>query len=54
MTRSKVDPALFFKINDGEVIGALITHIDDFMHCGNKSFDDTVIKPLITRFLTGK
>ena len=54
MKQSKVDPALFYKVNDGEVIGALITHIDDFMHCGNKLFDDTVIKPLVTRFLAGK
>ena len=54
MKQSKVDPALFYKVNDGEVIGALITHIDDFMHCGNKLFDETVIKPLVTRFLAGK
>ena len=54
MKRSKVDPALFYKINDGDVIGALITHIDDFMHCRNKLFDETVIKPLVTRFLAGK
>ena len=43
MKQSKVDPALFYKVNDGEVIGALITHIDDFMHCGNKLFDDIII-----------
>ena len=50
MKRSKVDPALFFKINDGEVIGALITHIDDFMHCGNKLFDDSYKATYYTLF----
>ena len=24
------------------VIGALITHIEDFLYCGNESFDETV------------
>ena len=52
--QSKIDPSLFFKVENGEVIGALITHIDDFMHCGNKLFDDTVMKPLIARFVAGK
>ena len=46
MTQSKVDSSLFYKVENGEVIGALITHIDDFMHCGNESFDETVMKPL--------
>ena len=54
MKKSKVDPALFYRIKDGEVVGALITHIDDFMHCGNKWFDDNVIKQLTTRFQIGK
>lgn len=54
MRQSKVDSSLFYKVENGEVIGALITHIDDFMHCGNESFDETVMKPLITRFVAGK
>ena len=54
MTQSKVDSSLFYKVENGEVIGALITHIDDFMHCGNESFDETVMKPLTTRFVAGK
>ena len=36
MTQSKADSSLFYKVENGEVIGALITHIDDFMHCGKK------------------
>ena len=54
MTRSKVDSSLFYKVENGEVIGALITQFDDFMHCGNESFDETVMKPLTTRFVAGK
>ena len=54
MTQSKVDSSLFYKVQNGEVIGALITPIDDFMHCGNESFHETVMKPLISRFVAGK
>ena len=54
MTQSKVDLSLYYKVENGEVIGALITHIDDFMHCGNESFDETVMKLLISRFVAGK
>ena len=54
MTQSKVDSSLFYKVENGEVIGALITHIDDFMHCRNESFDETVMKPLKTQFVAGK
>lgn len=54
MLQSKVDPSLFYKVNNGEVIGAIITHIDDFMHCGSTLFDSIVIKPLLQRFIAGK
>ena len=36
--QSSVDSALFY-LRDGRVIGAMATHIDDFMHCGDASFD---------------
>ena len=52
--QSKVDPLLFYKVNNGEVIGAIITHIDDFMHCGSALFHNIVIKPLLERFIPGK
>ena len=54
LVQSKVDPSLFYKVNNGEVIGAIVTHIDDFMHCGSALFDNIVIKPLLERFIPGK
>ena len=54
LVQSKVDPSLFYKVNNGEVIGAIITHIDDFMHCGSALFDNIVIKPLLECFILGK
>ena len=32
----------------------MVTHIDDFMHCGSALFDNMVIKPLLGRFIPGK
>jgi hypothetical protein len=52
--RSQVDPALFYVEQDGEIIGALATHIDDFMHCGNAAFDVEVMDKLRKRFVPGK
>ena len=54
LVESKVDPLLFYKVNNGEVISAIVTHIDDFMHCGSALFDNMVIKPLLERFIPGK
>ena len=44
LVQSKADPSLFYKVNNGEIIGAIITHIDDFMHCGGALFNNIVIK----------
>ena len=33
---------------------SLLIFFDDFMHCGNESFDETVMKPLISQFVAGK
>ena len=54
LVQSKVDPSLFYKVNNGEVIGAIVTHINDFIHCGSALFDNIVIKPLLERFNPGK
>ena len=51
---SKVDPLPFYEVNNGEVIGAIITHIDDLMHCGCALFDNIAIKPLLEHFIPGK
>ena len=50
---STIDNSLFYKLDNGELIGLLATHIDDFLHCGNDLFSETVIKPLCRRFQAG-
>lgn len=49
---SKLDPSLFFLKSDGELCGVLVTHIDDFLHCGNSIFQEKV-SHLCQRFLAG-
>ena len=53
--QSTMDPALFYKRNSkGELIGLICAHVDDYIHCGSKEFQDTVIKKLVTIFQMGK
>ena len=40
--------------NDKTLIGIIITHVDDFIHCGDCIFEETVMKPLLQRFLAGR
>ena len=43
---------MFFLKSDGKVCGILVTHIDDFLHCGNSLFLEK-ISNLCQRFLAG-
>lgn len=52
-TQSKLDPAMFMRIENGCLSGIICCHIDDFLHAGNKYFE-TVINKLRTRFLAEK
>ena len=54
VTRSPVDPALFYQEKEGKVIGIIATHIDDFIHCGTQAFDTEVMDKLRQRFVAGK
>lgn len=54
MTRSTVDPSLFFLKNDERLVGCLITHIDDFLHIGDDWFESNVMNKLRQRFVAGK
>ncbi len=36
------------------VNGALIMHIDDFLHCGDEDFEKKVLQPLMDRFAVGR
>lgn len=53
--QSKVEPSLFFKTDEsGRLTGLFMSHIDDFLHAGDDSFDEEVMIPLRKRFLAGK
>ena len=52
--QSNLDPALFTMIHDGELIGLVACHVDDFLHAGTPAFDGLVMDKLRKRFLAGK
>ena len=47
-TECLLDPALFYKHEQGELIGFVACHVDDFLHAGTQSFESTVMVPLRT------
>ena len=50
--KSKLDPSLFSFSSEKGLIGVLVSHIDDFLHAGDKSFDK-IIDKLCERFSAG-
>ena len=44
MKQSKIDPCLFFYHKEGRLCGSICIHVDDFLHAGNKDFDEEIIK----------
>ena len=50
LKNSSLDPSLFYMHRNGKLCGVLVTHIDDFLHCGDEEFD-RLIKKL--RFIAG-
>lgn len=51
---STMDNTFFYFYHENQLSGVLVSHIDDFLHAGNNQFEDTVMKKLRERFLTGK
>ena len=50
-----LDPTLHFLTGkDNILLGMIMTHVDDFIHCGGKMFEEIVMKPLVKRFLAGR
>ena len=50
-----LDPTLHFLTGtDHILLGIIMTHVDDFIHCGGKVFEEIVMKPLVKRFLAGR
>ena len=54
MKQSKLDNALFRYYKNGHLEGLMVLHVDDFLFCGTKSFDDEVIENLSKKFNVGK
>ena len=52
--KSHLDPSLFYKSNDQGLSGLMVSHIDDFLHAGQSSFDMEVMSKLGKRFLAGR
>jgi histone deacetylase 1/2 len=53
LTNSAYDPTLYFKIQSGQLIGALTTHVDDLAIVGEPSFVDSLISSVGKRFKIG-
>ena len=48
---SKYDPALFYKYSDeGDLMGIMVCHVDDFLWGGDDVFKELIIKPLMAKF----
>ena len=52
--QSRCDPALFYFKKNSKLCGLLVSHIDDFLHAGNATFDTEVMEKLRCRFVAGK
>ena len=51
--KSKVDPAVFVWVVNGQVIGLLASHVDDFIWAGDSTFEEKVIEQIRKKFLIG-
>ena len=51
--QNSLDPALFSLFVDNQLVGALVTHVDDILHTGTDSFDNLVMDRLYARFSAG-
>ena len=55
LKQSRYDPATFYaKDESGEFVGAIGTHVDDFLVVGNDSWREEIIAKIKTHFLLGK
>ena len=53
--KSIYDSGLFFLTNDkGELEGLIGIHVDDFIHCGTKFFNEVVLNKVLSAFKIGK
>jgi hypothetical protein len=53
LSNSAYDPTLYFKIESGQLIGALTTHVDDLAIVGEPAFVNSLISSVGQRFKIG-
>ena len=51
--QSHLDPTLYFMATGDTLHGMILTHVDDFLHCGDHIFESRVMEPLARRFVFG-
>ena len=54
MKQSRIDPCLFYYHKEGKLHGSICIHVDDFLHGGDKEFDEEIMKKVMARFQVGK
>jgi hypothetical protein len=54
MEQSSMDRAVFYiKDHAGNLIGLIVTHIDDFLFCGSEKFHKNIIQKVLKRYVVG-
>jgi hypothetical protein len=51
--KSNLDPSMFYKRDEKGLSGLLVSHIDDFLHSGTVSFENSTTAKLCQRFIAG-
>ena len=51
--KSNLDPSMFYKRDENGLSGLLVSHIDDFLHSGTDSFENSTTAKLCKRFIAG-
>ena len=52
--QSKVDPCMFYFYKENQFIGLVFLYVDDFLHMGNKVFEEEVIQKVKLVYHIGK
>ncbi len=52
--QSKLDPALFYWLQNGQLQGLFLIHVDDFLWAGTNEFRNCVIDVISDKFQCGK
>ena len=53
LSMCKLDPSLFYMVQQNELIGIICVHVDDFFWCGTDHFQKTIMIRLSDKFAVG-